>query len=74
MHVTSARKINGQSAYNLCDDLASLLEVRTAAEIATSEEVLEETCADVVARLLELFVHLGIVLVVPYELHDKCAG
>ena len=57
----------------LCDDLPSLLEVRTAAEIAAREEVLNQTRANVVAHLLELFVHLGVVLVVLYELYDERA-
>ena len=65
---------NGENAQYFCDDLASLFEVRTAAEIAAREEVLDETGADVITHLLELFVHLGVVLVVLYELHDKCAG
>ena len=57
----------------LCDDLASLLEVRTAPEIAARKKVLDQTRADVVAHLLELLVHLGVVLVVLYELHDERA-
>jgi hypothetical protein len=55
---------------SLCDDLAGLLEVRTASEIAAREEILNQTRADIVAHLLELF---GVVLVVLYELHDERA-
>ena len=58
---------------HLGDDFAHLTEVRTAAEAAACEEVLDEPRADVVAHLLELLVDLGVVLIVLYELHDECA-
>ena len=57
----------------LRDDLADLTEVRTAAHVTPREEVLDEARADIVAHLLELLVHLGIVLVVLDELYDERA-
>ena len=57
----------------LCDHLADLPEVRTAAHIAPREEVLDEARADVVAHLLQLLVHFRIVLIVLDELHDERA-
>lgn len=63
----------GQDRTCLCDDLADLPEVRTAAHVAPREEVLDETRADIVAHLLELLVHFRVVLIVLDELHDERA-
>ena len=57
----------------LRDDLADLTEVRTAAHVTPREEVLDEARADIVAHLLELLVHLGVVLIVLDELYDERA-
>jgi hypothetical protein len=58
---------------HLRNDLADFAEVCTAAEAAAREKVLDEAGADVVAHLLKLGVHLGVVLVVLDELHDERA-
>lgn len=66
-------KIVGHSPADLRDHLPDVLEIPTPAQRTLREELFDESRSNVVTHLFEMFIDLGVVLIVLDELHDQCA-